>query len=479
MNLRLLLILAMALPVIACRMSVTVPDQPVSPAASAQARLEAELIPVVTFVGEEDSRKSLAERQGELGVPAVSVAVLRNGKLSWARAYGEGISTRTQFQAASLSKTVAAAGLLLLAEEQGVSIDDDIASVLPVDLATLNPEAYPLTLRKLLSHTNGTAVSGFPGYVVGGDVPTTSQVVMGSGPANTEPVTVSANPAGERRYSGGGYTIAQLWAETVTGDPFADVMARLVLEPLEMNDSTFVQSAPADTPTADRARAFGAAGDPVAGGWHLYPEMAAAGLWTTPTDYLKFVAAILAGIDGRNAGLAPEVARAMATEVAGEYGLGIGVKAIGETIRLSHSGSNRGYRCNFMAYPSPGDAVITMTNAAGGWPLVGDVGRTANVIYGWPSAPPIIRERAQVTAEELEGIAGTYGRVGGTDPSFMLAASGRQLLGQTPDGGFRFKLVKIGPTTYIDPDDGEEVEINRAPDGAVTIQTANNQYFKM
>ena len=382
---------------------------------------------MVTFEGEGPQRRPLVERQVELGVPAVSVAVLRQGELSWARGYGEGVTVRTQFQAASLSKTLAAAGLLVLAEELGVSVDDDLGPALPIDMDALNPDGYPLTLRKLLSHTNGTAVSGFPGYPAGSDVPTTAQVVTGEAPTNTAPVTVRANPKGERRYSGGGYTIAQLWAETATGEPFAQLMDRLLLEPLGMRDSTFELTTPAEAQALDRVLAYDRTGVPVAGGWHLYPEMAAAGLWTTPTDYLKFVAAVLAGINGRDEGIPPHIATLMSTEVASEYGLGIGVADIAGGVRLSHSGGNRGYRCNFMAYPATEDAVLTMTNAAAGWPLVGDIGRTANATYGWPARPLLKHKRTPVTADELAVFEGEYHAAGREDTTYVLSVAGNEL----------------------------------------------------
>lgn len=462
----------------ACWLSACTAPGDATSAAPEKAQIENSLIPVVTFEGDAAQRKTIVERQAELGVPAVSVAVLRNGDLSWAEAYGDDVSVRTQFQAASLSKTVAAAGLLMLAEDLGVGVDDDLGPQLPIDLAALNPEGHLLTLRKLLSHTNGTAVSGFPGYAVGSEIPTTAQVVTGEAPTNTAPVTVRANPNGERRYSGGGYTMAQLWAETVTGESFVQLMDRLLLEPLGMTDSTFALATPAEAEGIDRVRAFDRTDVPVEGGWHLYPEMAAAGLWTTPTDYLKFVAAILAGINDRDEGIPPRVAKRMSTEVASEYGLGIGVADINGGVRLSHSGGNRGFRCNFMAYPATEDAVLTMTNAAAGWPLVGDVGRTANATYGWPARPLLVHRREPVTAQELKVYEGEYHAAGSDQVSYQLAVSGTELAGQTPDGSYTFTLVKIGPTTFIDPQDGERAELVPTDNGKVRITTPNNIYFK-
>lgn len=439
------------------------PEEPAEVTANVpaeQAAIEDGLVPLVSFSGEEDQRLTLTERQADLGVPAIGVAVLKGGELSWAAGYGEGTNADTRFQAASLSKPVAAAGILTLARERGIDFDTDISADLPPSLAAINPGELPITLRGLLSHTAGADVSGFPGYPVGSDIPTTEEVVLGASPANTDEVLIKPNPAGAFSYSGGGYTIAQLWAETVTGEPFDRIMDRLVLEPLGMDHSTFRQEPPERVKDENRARAFFSTGNPVEGGWHLYPEMAAAGLWTTPSDYLRFVSALMAGVNGRDQGLAPDIARAMTTPVASDYGLGIGIREIDSRQRLTHSGSNRGYRSNVLAYPDSGDGVVVMTNAAAGWPMVGDIGRTANVVYGWPMSALIVRERADVAPGELAAYAGDYMVEGDDTVAFTLTASESVLSGRAPSG-FRFTLVKIGEDLFIDPNDAEEARFTR------------------
>ena len=442
--------------------------------------LESGLVRIVTFEGEEGLRASLEERRAELGVPAVSVAVLRDGEIHWAGAYGSDVDESTLFQAASLSKTVAAAGLITLANERGVSLDDDLSGDLPADLiATINPGGIPLTLRKLLSHTNGAAVSGFPGYPAGSAVPTTQEVVLGAGPTNTDPVLISPNPDGERRYSGGGYTIAQLWAETVTGETFPALMQRLVLEPVGMPRSTFSQAVPGGYPDDNMARAYDREGSPVESGWHIYPEMAAAGLWTTPTEFLTFIGALMAALDGdESRGIDPAVAQVMVIPVASDYGLGIGAAPKGDTIRLSHSGSNRGFRCNFMAYPDRNDAVITMTNASVGWAMVGDVGRTANTTYGWPMVEMPIYTRAEVTEGELDAFTGQYRGEGSDQVLFTLSVEGDTLKAAVFNGS-EFTLVKIGEATFIDPNDGEEAVFAADEDGRMVATSGGARYVRL
>lgn len=462
------LLLAAALPVAASAQD------------AGQAQIEAALVPLVTFEGEEASRKRLDARRAELRVPAASVAVLRDGKLAWARAYGEAVDEATLFQFASLSKPVAAAGIIALAFERGVGLDDDIsADLAALDLARLNPDGLPITLRGLLSHTNGATVGGFRGYDSDGPVPTTAQVIAGTGPANSDPVVIAPDPARAFRYSGGGYTVAQFWAEQVSGETFPDLMRRLVLEPLGMQRSTFRIGPPGGFVRGNVAIAHGGDGAPLAGGWHLHPESAAASLWSTPREYLLFVDALMKAARGEEgAAIAPAVAREMSTPVGEGYGLGIGVSEIDGTVRLSHSGSNVGYKSNFMSYPERGDAIVSVANSESGWPLVGDIGRTANVAYGWPTSPLIVRTRLSATAEELARFTGDYTRSGAGDVLFTLAADGPQMIGSAPSG-YTFRLVKTGKATFIDPQDGQEGTFVTDDAGNVSVTFAGRTYVRV
>ncbi|MEL6709561.1 MAG: serine hydrolase domain-containing protein [Pseudomonadota bacterium] len=448
--------------------------------AASSADIETALVPLVSFKGEEGNRLTLNERREALRVKAASVAVMRGGEIAWARAYGEGVDQDTLFQLASLSKTVAAAGIVALAFEKGVSLDEDISgSLTGLDLERLNPEGLPITLRKLLSHTNGTTVSGFPGYLMSNPVPSTREVIEGTGGTNTKPVIVKPNPEGERRYSGGGFTVAQHWAEVVSGEAFPAVMRRVVLDPVGMERSTFA-SGTAETFERDNvARGFQFSGEMIPGGWRIHPEQAAASLWSTPREYLRFVRALMMAMDGDgSAGIAPEIAAEMTKPIASEYGLGIGVAEINGAIRLSHSGSNRGYKSNFMAYPATGDAVISVANSDRGFALVGDIGRTANVVYGWPIRALLERTRMAASAQDAEAFTGDYREDGKSQTAFTLTAELPVLVGRAPSG-YRFELVKTGEATFIDPQDGQEGTFKTNEDGRVSVTFGGTTYVKV
>ena len=443
------------------------------------ADIDRALVPLVSFEGEEDQRLSLEERRQQLGVRAASVAVMREGNIAWARAYGENVDEDTVFQFASLSKPVAAAGIIAFAFEQGVGLEDDIAGDLPgLDMAQVNPDGAPITLRALLSHTNGTSVSGFPGYAMDKPVPTTLQVIEGSGPTNTDPVIVTPNPSGERRYSGGGYTLAQYWAEQKSGENFPALMRRLVLDPIGMKRSTFASGTAETFTRSNVAPGYYYSGEMVPGGWNIHPEQAAASLWSTPREYLLFVRALMLALDGdSSAGIDSEIAQQMTTPIANSYGLGIGVSEVKGEIRLSHSGSNVGYKSNFMAYPATKDAVISVVNSDKGWAMVGDIGRTANVVYQWPVATLPNYTRMMASDAQLQIYAGDYREQGDDEVIFTLAAKAPSIVGSAPSG-YRFELVQIGEATFVNPEDGRESVFTISPDGEVSVTFQGTVFVK-
>ncbi|MEM5516032.1 serine hydrolase domain-containing protein [Henriciella sp. AS95] len=443
-----------------------------------RASIEAEIVPAITIVGE--TRPTLVERMAHFRAPQVSVAVWRDGTLDWAQGYGEGADADTLFQAASLSKAVSATGIVTLAMKRGVSLDDDISDQLDgLDLAALNPDGVPITLRGLLSHTNGATVGGFPGYAAGEPLPTNLEVITGTGTANTEAVRIEANPDGNFSYAGGGFQLAQYWAESVSGEDFAVLMDRLVLEPVGMTQSTF-EMPPPETWTKDGnvAPAYDFGGEPIEGGWHTYPELAAAGLWTTPTDYGRFAVALSKAMTGETGtGIDVEVAREVTTPVSEGYGLGIGTREKDGEIILSHSGSNMGYKTYFEAWPGRGDAIVVMTGAQGGFPLVTDIVRTAKLAYGHSIKDPRQEARFDMADETLAALAGDYWEAGDDQMSFTLQANSPDMILNSRQGG-RYRLVPIGEALLIDPDDGETLTFAEK-DGVMTITTGGADYVQV
>jgi CubicO group peptidase (beta-lactamase class C family) len=192
------------------------------------------------------------------------------------------VPVSTLFQAGSISKPIAAMVALELAARGQADLDADVNDMLT---SWRLPEAAGITLRHLLGHTAGIGVSFLPGYRAGVATPTLLQSLDGSPPAATAPVRPDPAFKDTFRYSGGGYAVLEQLVTDCTGQPFAEAAKKLVLEPIGMTNSTFEQPLPA------RLHACAARPD-----WNTYPEAAAAGLWTTPTDLARFVCALQASL---------------------------------------------------------------------------------------------------------------------------------------------------------------------------------------
>jgi CubicO group peptidase (beta-lactamase class C family) len=340
----------------------------------------------------------LAARMAELKVPGVSIAVFENGRLTWARAYGKadaadgGLVTQdTLFQAASMSKALAAAGRLRLVEQGRLDLDQDVNARLRAWQVPLSPftASEKVTLRRLLSHTAGLTVSGFPGYQPGKPVPTAVQILEGQPPSNT-PAMRSFEPPGQGfAYSGGGYTVAQLLMTEASGKPYPDLLDELVLRPAGMRRSTFAQPL-AGRLARNSASGHGTRGDVIPGASNTYPEYAAASLWTTPSDYGRFMIALQNAYSGRKpAFLRQSSAKAMMTPILGDYGLGEVLGRRGGRQTFEHGGGNRGFQCNSFAFlDGSRQGVVIMTNSDTGGVLAAEILRTLSEAYRWGEAAP-------------------------------------------------------------------------------------------
>jgi CubicO group peptidase (beta-lactamase class C family) len=337
-------------------------------------------------------QKTLAVRMAELKVPGVSIAFIEDGKVKWTRAYGVAaaadprpVTPQTLFQAASMSKAFAATAVLRLVEQGRLDLDEDINSRLKGWKVPPSPYTAEkkVTLRRLLSHTAGLTVSGFPGYQAGKAVPTAVQILDGTSPANTAPVRSFEAP-GVYAYSGGGYVVAQLAIVEAGGKPYPELLDRLVLHPAGMRQSTFVQPLP-DALQTRAASGHDAKGAVIPGARNTYPEYAAAGLWTTPADYGRFLISLQDSHAERpHALLRPASAQAMMTPVDANYGLGLALGRWGGHPYIQHSGGNAGFQCTAFAFlDGSRQGFVIMTNSDVGAVLMSEMQRALAAAYGW------------------------------------------------------------------------------------------------
>jgi len=336
-------------------------------------------------------RLSLPQLMETYKIPGLSVAVIDNYQIVWAKAYGvtdagskKPVTTKTLFQAGSISKPVAATGTLWLVEKGKLSLDEDVNQKLKTWKVPENEftKTEKVTLRRLMSHTAGLTVHGFPGYDIEAPLPTLVQIFNGEKPANTEAIRVDVVPGTEERYSGGGVTIEQQLVIDVTGKPFPEFMRQTVLEKIGMTDSSYLQPLPAAW--ADRTAAGTRAdGRMLHGRWHVYPEMAAAGLWTTPTDLAKFVIEIALSKQGKaNHVLSEKMTDEMLTPVMDEAGLGFFLDK-GNPGQFGHDGADEGFQALLTMNANTGKGVAIMANSDRGIVAAQFVVDTIAKEYGW------------------------------------------------------------------------------------------------
>ena len=305
-------------------------------------------------------------------LPGLSFAVIGGGQITCARGYGFAdparqvpVTADTLFQAASISKCLTALAALRLVDPGRLTLDEDVNERLRSWKIPASEfiQSERVTLRRLLSHQAGINVHGFAGYATGQPLPTLIQVLNGTLPANNSAIRVNAIPGTQPRYSGGGYTVLQQLLTDVTGQPFGDLMQEIVLQPLGLTASAFAQLLPV---SLEKLAATGhdKNGQPIPGGAHSYPEMAAAGLWTTPSDLAKFALGIQDALAGQpGAILTPALAREMLTVQAGVYGLGPSITGHGLARKWFHSGRNAGFDALLLTEVETGQGVAIMTNA--------------------------------------------------------------------------------------------------------------------
>jgi CubicO group peptidase (beta-lactamase class C family) len=349
--------------------------------------------------GEAQVYKTLADRMAELKVPGISVAVFDHGHVVWAKGYGVAtaggatVMPDTLFQAASMSKALAATAALRLVEQGRLDLDQDVNARLKGWKVPPSPytAASKVTLRRLLSHTAGLTVSGFPGYAAGAPRPTLVQILNGTPPSNTPAIQSWETPGGAYAYSGGGFTVAQLMIVEAGGKPYPDLLQTLVLAPAGMRQSTFAQPLP-DALIPHAASGHNRKGEVIPGGRNVYPEYAAAGLWTTPSDYARFMMALQDAYAGRpHAILRQASVRSMLAPVdaAAGYGLGEGLGRRGGRLYFSHSGGNEGFQCNSLAFlDGSGQGVVVMTNSDSGGIIAGEIFRAVAEAYHWGDPDP-------------------------------------------------------------------------------------------
>ncbi len=360
----------------------------------------------------EGRKWTIEERLESLKIPGLSIAVIHDFKLDWAKGYGYAdiaekrkVTRETLFQAASISKSLTGVAVMKLAEEGKVRLSDDINVYLtswkfPYDERSGNKK---ITLYNLLSHTAGTTVHGFRGYKNGTNTPTVVQILNGESPANNEPVRSDIAPGTKVQYSGGGTTIVQLLISDVSGKPFSEFMASEILQPLGMTSSFYHR--PDQTKKEMLATGYLYDKSEIPGKFKIHPEEGAASLWTNPTDLAKYIIDTQLALKNSSSKiLSRENTLLRLTPYKDEAALGVFINTIGSAKYFQHGGANEGFRAVYVADFEKGNGVAIMVNSENN-KILNELLLTVANAYRWDGYAD---SGVKLSDEQLESFEGYY-----------------------------------------------------------------------
>lgn len=391
------------------------------------------LQPTVRIIGKPSKVSSLKERMEYYKVPAVSIAFLKDNKISWTHTVGvidqinnRPIDANTVFQAASISKPVFASVLMKYRQDNNLNLEVDVNRLLKSWQVPAHQWSHKsdVTLRRLLSHSAGTTIHGFAGYAEGTDVPSIISLLKGVTPANSAPVIVDIEPGTQFRYSGGGTILAQLVLQDQSKTLLPELAKATLFDPLLMGHSVYSQPLEGSLKN-NAAVAHNTNGVPIAGGAHTYAALAAAGLWTTPSDLLRLVSKIqLAGLGKDESFFTKKTVEEILSPQIEPMGIGFFLGGKEKVTSFSHGGSNEGYKAQLFAHTQTGDGIAIMTNSDNGSALISEILNRISEIYHWDEFKPTEKTITRLDPKLFNSILGRYKITEPFESTFVIAEKG-------------------------------------------------------
>jgi CubicO group peptidase (beta-lactamase class C family) len=361
---------------------------------------------------------TLKERMAFYNVQGLSIAVINNYEIEWAKGYGwadtsehRPVTTQTLFQAASISKSLNGIGVLKLVQDNKLDLNADINEYLkswkfPYDS---NFKSKKITVANLLSHTAGLTIHGFPGYKKDDSLPSIIDILNGREPSNTKAVCSQLEPGFRFQYSGGGILISQLIIMDITNQPYDEYMFQNVLKPLGMNSSFYTQP-PTDDKNQLLATAYHTNGRIVNGRYHIYPEQAAAGLWTNPTDLSNYIIETQLSYQNKSSKvLNSEMTKLRLTPyLDSSSALGVFIENRGTEKYFQHSGGNEGFCCKYYGSIDDGKGVVIMSNSDNR-AILEEIANSVAFVYKWKDFyNPVIKQVIELPDTILSLYVGKY-----------------------------------------------------------------------
>ena len=339
-------------------------------------------------------RMNMDEQMNLYNVKGVSIAVINNFQIEWAKGYGvkeaglsSPITPNTLFQSGSIGKSVVAAATLHFVELGDLNLDENVNVKLKSWQVPANSftRRKNVTIRELLSHSAGATLPGVIGYAQGEPIPNLIQILNGEPPANTPPVHIDRVPGTAFSYSGGGFLIVQQLLIDLfdSQKSFPSIITEVVFNPLDMKNSTFdywPNESKYEVATGHRSD-----GTPVNGKWFNYPEMGMGVFWTTPSDMAQFVSEIMLAYNGNSEKiLSQATVQTMLSPQIENQGLGVNLGDDGkDRFYFYHRGAIEGYQTYVVGYPKRGQGAVIMTNSDNGYFLIKEILKNLSLTYRW------------------------------------------------------------------------------------------------
>ena len=434
------------------------------------------------FMRQGQAPYTIKERMAHFHLHGLSIAVIRNYRIDWAKGYGwadsadqRPVTTHTLFQAASISKSLNGVGVVLLAQDGKLDLNTDINNYLtswkfPYDSLS---KAKKITVANLLSHTAGLTVHGFRGYSIGDTLPTPQQILDGKHPANSPAVRSMYEPGLKSEYSGGGTTISQVIVQDITHEPYDRYMQEKVLNPLGMRESFYTQPAPAARVSV-LATGYYEDGTAVKGKYHIYPEEAPAGLWTNPSDLARYIIETQLSYQGKSAKVLNQqyTKLRLTPYIDQSAALGVFIAKIGGEDYFQHGGANEGFRSQYFGSLENGNGVVVMVNSDNG-AILGEVINSVAKVYGWQDFyKPEYKTFVTLPPDQLKAFAGKYKLRGPRDLSLEVRTDADHLLIRQGWDGRETTFYPESDSTFFSLEWGFGVKAARAADGSVAYVVA-------
>jgi len=381
-----------------------------------KAQLETEIRGQVKFLGESETFNSIASEMSAYKIPALSLTVIYQGEIEWAKIYAnadfpeeQDLDCSSIFQAASLSKPVTFLAALRMHAAGEIDLDENIQNYLEdyvIPEGKQTPE-HPITFRNIFAHTSGITPGGYQGYAKDLPIPSDLDILRGNAEANSPAIEVVNPPNETLAYSGGAYTLAELALQDIHKDEFSNIMQKWILGPAGMEHSEFTQPLP-DSKSDQVAKGHTQSGEMIEGGWRNHPEQAAAGLWSNSVDMAKFLIEIYKAYQGKSSIFSKSDIESLLSDERDGQVYGFLLNRTGDDIAITHYGGNAGYRTGMTISLTTGNGLVYLINSDNGGALGNELLLSASAVYDWQHFKQTNATRKQVSSDVLKELPGQY-----------------------------------------------------------------------